>query len=55
MLLYILFAYQESTRFSPFNLVIGQWVRGPLDLVRDAWEGSVEFEDELVTDYVQRL
>ena len=41
---YFLFAYREvpqaSTRFSPFELLYGRSVRGPLDVLRKAWEGS---------------
>ena len=41
MIPFLLFAYrevpQESTGFSPFELVYGRDVRGPLDVVREAW------------------
>ncbi|KAG6930496.1 hypothetical protein G0U57_003644, partial [Chelydra serpentina] len=41
---HLLFAYrevpQESTGFSPFELLYGRRVRGPLDLMRDEWEGE---------------
>ena len=40
----ILFAYREAiheaTGFSLFELVFGRQVRGPLDVVRDQWEGT---------------
>ncbi|XP_038133737.1 uncharacterized protein LOC119778540 [Cyprinodon tularosa] len=46
---YLLFAYREvpqaSTGFSPFELLYGHDVRGPLTLLRDAWEGDQSKED----------
>lgn len=52
---YLLFAYREvpqaSTGFSPFELVYGRNVRGPLDVLREAWEGS-RSTDESVVSYV---
>lgn len=39
LLSYILFAYregpQDSTGFSPFELLYGRYVRGPLSLIRE--------------------
>ena len=44
LLPYVLFAYrevpQESTGFSPFELLYGRDVRGPLDIVKESWEES---------------
>lgn len=44
MLPYLLFAYrevpQESTGFSPFELLYGRNVRGPLDVLKETWEVS---------------
>jgi transposase InsO family protein len=39
---YVLFAYrevpQETTGFSPFELVYGREVRGSLDVIKESWE-----------------
>ena len=40
----LLFAYREvpheSTRFSPFELLYGRDVRGPLELLKESWCGA---------------
>jgi len=46
LLPYLLFAYREvpqssSTGFSPFELLYGRKVRGPLDVLREEWEAVV--------------
>ena len=55
MIPYLLFAYREvpqaSTGFSPFDLLYGRDVRGPLDVLRDTWESGTA-SDENVISYV---
>ena len=55
LLPYLLFAYREvpqaSTGFSPFELLYGRQVRGPLDVLKEAWEGDNR-SDESVVSYV---
>jgi len=52
----LLFAYrdvpQASTKFSPFELIYGHTVRGPLSLLKDLWEASERnITDETRTAY----
>lgn len=55
LLPYLLFAYcevpQESTGFSPFELLYGRVVRGPLDILRESWEAAKK-SDESVVSYI---
>lgn len=55
---YLLFAYREvpqaSTGFSPFELLYGRQVRGPLDLLKDYWE-SPPSTGENVVAYVVKM
>ena len=55
LLPYLLFAHREvpqaSTGFSPFELLYGRQVRGPLDVLKEAWEGDNR-SDESVVSYV---
>lgn len=55
---YLLFAYREvpqsSTGFSPFELLYGRQVRGPLDLLKDHWEQK-ETEGDNVAAYVIKM
>ena len=55
MIPYLVFAYREvpqsSTGFSPFELLYGREVRGPLDILRETWETNTR-SDESVVNYV---
>ena len=50
----VLFSYrevpQESTRFSPFELLYGRNVRGPMDILRNLWTKEQDKEHEAVTN-----
>ena len=53
LLPYVLFAYrevpQESTGFSPFELVYGREVRGPLDVLKETWESTQGSKEDVVS------
>lgn len=55
---YLLFAYQEvpqaATGFSPFELLYGRQVRGPLDVLKETWEQKETTSDSVVS-FVQRV
>ena len=55
---YLLFAYrdlpQESTGFSPFELLFGHHVHGPLDVMKESWEEG-ENVGEYVLAYVMKM
>ncbi|KAL2081694.1 hypothetical protein ACEWY4_023547 [Coilia grayii] len=54
---YLLFAYREvpqaSTGFSPFELLYGRQVRGPLDLLKDMWEEPKAVQQNVATYVLQ--
>ena len=53
LLPYLLFAYREvpqaSTGFSPFELLYGRIVRGPLDILKESWEASTRSTEGVVS------
>lgn len=58
LLPYVLFAYREvpqaSTGFSPFELVYGRDVRGPLDVLQEEW-ASPKTESDSIVEYVLKV
>ena len=55
---FLLFAYREvpneSTGFSPFKLLFGSHVCGPLDILRETWEADPK-SSESVISYVIKM
>ncbi|XP_019854474.1 PREDICTED: uncharacterized protein LOC109583528 [Amphimedon queenslandica] len=53
MIPYVLFAYREVPQstlgFSPFELLYGQEVRGPLDVLKEEWIHSTEIETDILS------
>ena len=56
MLPYILFAYREvpqaTVEFSPFELLYGRDVRGPLDMLQEEWIQNQEAETDVLTSQI---
>lgn len=56
---YLMFAYREvpqsSTGFSPFEMLYGRQVRGPLDVLKEAWEGGNAREQTNILSYVLKM
>ena len=57
LLPYVLFAYREvpqsTTGFSPFELLYGREVRGPLDVLREEWEVSKKSDESVLSHILQ--
>ena len=53
LLPYLLFAYREvpqaTTGFSPFELMYGRHVRGPLDILKETWKASKRSGESVIS------
>ena len=58
LLPYLLFGYREvphaSTGFSSFELLYGRAVSGPLNILKEAWEGSKKSSDSVVSYFTNQ-
>ena len=45
LLPYLLFSYREVPQTSPFELLYGRSVRGPMDMSREMWEAREDSEE----------
>ena len=56
-LAYLLFAYREvpceSTGYSPFELLYGRRVRGPLAVIKETWSEGSSSGDNLITHFLE--
>ena len=54
---YLLFAYREvpceSTGYSPFELLYGRTVRGPLAVIKETWSEGSSSGDNLITHVLE--
>ena len=57
LLPYVLFAYREvpqaSTGFSPFELIYGHNVRGPMAVLKEAWESAESQDTSVIAHIIQ--
>ena len=58
LLKYLLFAYRRTphthTEFSPFEIIFGRSVRGPLEVLKEGWL-SGEVEEASAVDWINEL
>ncbi|KAL0156516.1 hypothetical protein M9458_047762, partial [Cirrhinus mrigala] len=56
---FLLFAYREvpqaSTGFSPFELLYGRHVQGPLDMLKRSWEPTTKPSERSIVSYILEM